>query len=245
MKVYFKRVLPYATMFHPSTFHHRLYLNRVSPILLDIMYALAARRCEDACFLSTLPDTPAYGRGEAFADRAHRSARHFLDQRSKWADDEARCSRGTWEETELVQALYLLSVYFSLRQPGTSAFYLDAAINILRPTSSATLPLSPRLGLGTIEHLTLSEARSRTFWMLVLSDLCTAADGRPRRVQDHEMYNIPLPGGEAGWVRWGGAASGGREGGRREGMAVGTGTWAEEEGQVGEFGNVIRIVGRD
>ncbi len=250
-------MIPYAAMFHPPTFHHRFYLNRISPLLLDIIHALSAMFCTDPTFLSTYSiDTPAHSRGEPFVDRAHRSARHMLDQRSNWSEEETRLNRGTWEETEFVQSLYLLSVYFTTSrqtQRTLGSFYLDSALSILRPTSAATLPPpASHLGLSNTEYLTMMEARHRSFWLCVLSDLSSMGSnsisnfnsgGRTkRRVADHELYNIPLPGSEAGWVRWGGTGSGGREMGRRDGMAIGTGNWLGEEGQVGELGYALRIV---
>lgn len=78
--------------------------------------------------------------------------------------------------------------------------------------------------------------------MLVLQDLCAAANGRPRRLMDHEVYNIPLPGDEALWERWGGGGTLGRDGVKRDGLAVGTGNWPGAEGQVGELGHVLRVV---
>jgi hypothetical protein len=193
------------------------------------------------------PNHPPFLRGEAFAERAHSAAERLLKIRRSWSDEEARRDRGTWEETELVQASCLLSIYFALlRQPSLALFYLDISISILRPTSSATLaPPANHLGLSSTEYLTLMECRNRTFWLVVLHDLCAAANGRPRRLMDHEMYNIPLPGGESYWVRWGGAASGAREPARRDGLASGTGTWAGDEGAVGELGHVLRIVSDD
>jgi hypothetical protein len=98
------------------------------------------------------------------------------------------------------------------------------------------------LGLSSIEYFTLTESRNRTFWLIVLHDLCAAANGRPRRLLDYEMYNIPLPGSETHWTRWGGVASGGREPGRRDSLAPGTGNWVGDEGNVGELGHVLRIV---
>jgi hypothetical protein len=243
--VFFRRAPPFGAMFHPATFQHRLYLNQVSPILLDAIYAFSARLCDNPSFLATLPPNhPPFLRGEAFAERAHSAAERLLKIRRSWSDEEARRDRGTWEETELVQASCLLSIYFALlRQPSLALFYLDISISILRPTSSATLaPPANHLGLSSTEYLTLMECRNRTFWLVVLHDLCAAANGRPRRLMDHEMYNIPLPGGESYWVRWGGAASGAREPARRDGLAPGTGTWAGDEGAVGELGHVLRIV---
>ena len=78
--------------------------------------------------------------------------------------------------------------------------------------------------------------------MLVLHDLCAAANGRPRRLMDHEVYNIPLPGDEGQWERWGGGGSLARDGARRDGLAVGTGNWGGSEGQIGELGHVLRVV---
>ena len=231
--VFFKRVLPYAAMFHLPTFHHRLYLDRVSPLLLECIYALASRFCEQPTFLSAFPpETPVFTRVDEFAERAHRCARQAVDP-------------GTWEETECAQALLLLSVYFSAashRQIPLGKLYLDAALGVLRPTSCATLPPpSSELGLGTVEYLTLMEARHRTFWMIMMQDSSSAADGRgrPRRALDEEVCNIPLPGGEAGWTRWGG---GGREMGRRDGMVAGSGNSVGEDSAVGEFGHLLRMV---
>ena len=230
-------------MFHLPTFYHRLYLNRVSPLLLDVIYALASRFHHDPLFLTSLPiDTPAHARGQCFAERAHRCARRVVDQRASSPVDHGRHDQGTWEETELAQAFYLLGVYFSCtRQITTATYYLDAAIAIVRPKSSAS-PSSSQLGLGTVEYLTLKEARYRTFWLIVLSDLSGAVFAQKRRLSSQELDQFPLPGGEAGWARWGGAVADGRERGRRDGMVVASGNRSDEEGQVGELGHLLRIV---
>lgn len=238
-------MLPYSAMFHLPTFNHRLYLNRVSPLLLDVIYAISSRLSENTTFISSFAaETPSYARGEILAERANQCARHTIDQRAVLSVDDKRLNPGTWEETEFAQALCLLCVYFtSTRQPGLASFYLDSAINILRPTPSATLsPPANNLGISTVEYLTLMEARHRTFWMIMMQDLSSPAEGKSRRIQDHEIYNIPLPSEEAHWARYGGGAVEGRETGRRDGMAAGTGSWGGEEGQIGEFGYVMRIV---
>lgn len=231
-------------MFHGPTFQYRLFVGRTSPLLLDAIYALAAHLCRSPALVVTIPpSTPLWARGNVFADRANRSAKHLIDLRSKWEEEERRLDRGTWEETEFVQAIYLLSVYYvSAREPALGFYFLHVAIDILRPTSTATLPRPNGQGLSAIEYATLGECRNRTFWMLVLHDLCAAANGRPRRLMDHELYNMPLPGDEALWERRGGLASGGRDMGRRDGLAVGTGNWLGAEGQIGEFGHVLRVV---
>ena len=59
---------------------------------------------------------------------------------------------------------------------------------------------------------------------------------------DHELYNVPLPGDENQWDRWGGGGSSGREGSKRDCLAPGTGNWLGEEGLIGEFGHVLRVV---
>ncbi|WVQ81187.1 hypothetical protein IAT38_003309 [Cryptococcus sp. DSM 104549] len=242
--IFLKRCMPLATMLHPPTFHYRLYLNQVSPLLLDIMYALAARLCENPLFLSTFPPShPPWQRGELFALRAHRAAESLLDQRRGWNDDARRADQGTWHETELAQACYLLSVYFtSLREAKLGAFYLDAGLEIIRPASQGFIPPpAGHPGLTAVEYATHGESRNRTFWALVMHDLCAAANGRPRRLSEGELGAVPLPGSESLWVRWGGGAAGG-EPGRRDGLIPGTGNWIGEEGMVGEMGNVIRIL---
>ena len=232
-------------MIHPPTFYYRFYLSRVSPLLLDAMYAFVAHLSTNPKFLSTLsPNTPTWARGEAFAERARHSAKRMISLRASWSEEERRLDRGTWEETEFTQALFLLSFYFvATRQSSLGLYFLDVAIEILRPASTATVPPpSPLLNLSPIEYSTLMEARNRTFWLLVLDDLCAAANGRPRILMDHEIYNVPLPGDETQWERWGGGGSSGRETARRDGLALGTGNWQGEEGLVGELGHVLRIV---
>ena len=235
-------------MLHGPTFNYRLFLGRTSPLLLDAIYALSAHLCTNPVFLSTISaSVPTWARGEVFAERAHHTAKRLIDVRASMTEEEKRLDKGTWEETEFVQALYLLSVYYaSVRQTSLGLYFLDVAIDILRPASTASLvPPPTHLGLSTIDYLTLMECRNRTFWMLVLHDLCAAANGRPRRLLDHELYNVPLPGDESQWDRWGGGGSSGREGSRRDGLAVGTGTWVGEEGQIGELGHVLRIVSEE
>lgn len=278
-------------MFHRTTFQHRLYLGQVSPILLDMMYAFASRLSEHPALLTSLssPQQPAYSRGELFAERAHSSLKRALSIRSSWSEEAKAHDRGTYEETELIQAMFLASVYYSTLPNARSTptpnshstsnassgsgssssvlgmYYLDLCISFLRPTSSATLPPpAVHLQISTAEYLTLMEMRHRTFWLIVLHDLCISStatatatahsepnpsqDGgientsRARRLADHEIYNIPLPGDETLWNRFGGVSANGRDCGRREGLAVGTGNWMGEEGAVGEMGHVLRIV---
>ncbi|KAK4685553.1 hypothetical protein P7C73_g4594, partial [Tremellales sp. Uapishka_1] len=243
--IFFKRVQPYGALLHSPTFHHRLFLNRVSPLLLDVIYAFSARLSENPTFLASLPpEQPPWLRGEAFADRAKASIERIVDIRRRWSEEERRLDRGTWEETEFAQALCLLSIYTTcLRQIQLGLFYLDLGLSILRPTGAGSLiPPSMNLGLPSIEYQTLAEIRSRTFWFLVLEDIFAAAHGRPRRLSEQEMCNVPLPASEVHWVRYGGGAAGGREPGRRDGIAPGSGNWKGEEGMVGELGYTIRIL---
>ncbi|WWD21259.1 hypothetical protein CI109_105743 [Kwoniella shandongensis] len=243
--IFFKRCLPLSVMLHAPTFHYRLYLNQVSPILLDMIYAIASRLCENPAFLATFPAGHApHLRGELFARRAHSAAERLIEMRKIWNEEERRMDRGTWQETELAQASYLLSIYFScLKQPKIGLFYLDSGIDILRPTSKAYIPPpAPHLGLNAVEYTTLMETRNRTFWMFVFHDLCAAANGRPRRLSEADLGNIPLPGTEVGWARWGGSGIGGREPGRRDGLVPLSGNWPGDEGRIGEFGQVIRIL---
>ncbi|OCF78879.1 hypothetical protein I204_00823 [Kwoniella mangroviensis CBS 8886] len=243
--IFFRRCAPLSTMFHASTFHYRLYMNQVSPILLDIIYAFASRLCENPNFVSTFsPSQPAHLRGETFIHRAHGAAQRMIEVRKTWNEEERRMDRGTWQETELAQACYLLSVYFScLRQPKIGMFYLDSGLDILRsPSLDYIPPPATHLKLNSIEYNTLMEIRIRTFWSLVFHDLCAAANGRPRRFSESELGNIPLPSNESQWARWGGNAIGGREPGRRDGLKPGSGNWPGEEGQIGELGHVLRIL---
>lgn len=221
-------------------------MRQTSPVLLDMMYALAARHCNHANLIAALPPTqPSCLRGDAFAERANIAAKQFLHLRSTWNQAQRDYDRGTFEETEFAQALYLLSIYYSaLDHHSLSDFFFDEAIAILHPSSSATLTPPPaRLPISHSEHLTLTEIRHRTFWLIVLHDLTSAsANNRQRRLQDHEIYNIPLPGDEALWMRYGAEGRSGEDRGRRDGIAVATGSWDGEEGAVGELGHVIRVV---
>lgn len=171
------------------------------------MYAFAARLCENPFFLQTFPPNhPSHLRGELFALRAHRSAENLIQQRNAWSEETRRADRGSWQETELAQAAYLLSVYFTcLHEPKLGLFYLDAGVDIM-------------------------ECRTRTFWAFVLHDLCAASNGRPRKFGEADLGAIPLPGTEAHWARWGGGGIGGREPGRRDGLVAGTGNWLGEDG---------------
>ncbi|WVR08862.1 hypothetical protein IAU60_005921 [Kwoniella sp. DSM 27419] len=243
--IFFKRCPPLSTMFHPSTFHYRHYLNQISPILLDTIYAFAARLCDNPAFVATYPpQQPAHLRGEPFVARAHAAAQRMVEMRKSWTEEERRMDRGTWQETELAQSAYLLSIYFTcLRQPKIGLFYLDSGIDILRPTASAYVPQpATHLGLSPMDYNTLKETRTRTFWLLVFHDLCAGANGRSRRLAENDVGNIPLPGNELHWSRWGGNAIGGREPGRRDGLHPGSGSWSGEEGQIGELGHVLRIL---
>ncbi|WWC90977.1 uncharacterized protein L201_005916 [Kwoniella dendrophila CBS 6074] len=245
LDIFFKRCAPLSMMFHSPTFHYRLYMNQVSPILLDVIYAFASRLCENPTFLSTFsPSQPSHLRGESFVHRAHGAAQRMIEIRKSWNEEETRMDRGTWQETELAQACYLLSIYFScLRQPKIGLFYLDSGIDILRSTNQAYIPPpASHLNLNAMEYNTLMETRTRTFWLLVFHDLCAAANGRPRRFNESDFGNIPLPASESLWSRWGGSAVGGREPGRRDGLKPGTGNWPGEEGQIGELGHILRIL---
>ena len=232
-------------MFHPPTFHYRLHLNRVSTVLLDSIYALAARFCDHAMFLSTFPaDTPASARGQAFADRAHLSARHMIEQRASGSNPYGENDRASWEETEFAQALYLLSVYFTcIRRTSIGQFYLDSAYGVLRHVSSgSTAHLADQSGLDEIDYLTLMESQRRTLWMVVIHDFVAVAEGRPKSVHDREIYHVSLPGGESQWARWGGSSAEGHILRRRHGIKGRDGNWPGTEGQVEELGYLIRIV---
>lgn len=244
--VFFHRVQPYGAMLHRPTFMHRLFMRQTSPILLDMMYALAARHSNHVNLLAAMvPGRPACLRGEVFAERANVAAKQFLHLRGGWNQAQRDYDRGTFEETEFAQALYLLSIYYSaFDHHALSDYFFDEAVAILHPSSAATLTPPPsRLPISHSEHLTLTEVRHRTFWLIVLHDLTSAsALNRGRRLLDHEIYNIPLPGDEAHWVRYGAEGRVGDDRGRRDGIAVGTGDWGGEEGAVGELGHVIRVV---
>jgi hypothetical protein len=233
-------------MLHRPTFLNRLYTRQVSPVLLDMVYAMAARHCTQPALMTSMPASkPAYLRGEAFAERANLAAKQYLHMRSAWSRSQRDFDKGTYEETEFVQALYLLSIHYSaLDHPALADYFFDQAVGILHPSSSATVnPPHSRIPMSPSEYLTLTEVRHRTFWMVLLHDLTsTAASNRPRRLQDHEIYNIPLPGDEAHWLRYGAESRTGEDRGRRDGIAVGTGNWEGEEGAVGEIGHVIRVV---
>lgn len=232
-------------MLHVPTFLHRHYLNRVSPILLDAIYTMAARLIETESFVSAFPaSVPNHLRGQTFADRCRANIDRIVEMRQHWSEEDHRLDSGTWDETEFVQSCILMSCYFnSTRQPRLGLYYLDVALSVLRPSNSGLLPPpSARLNLSTPEFHTLAEVRNRTFWMGMIQDVCSSAGGRPRRMMDHELANVPLPGYEVYWYRYGGMASGGREPGRRDSITPGTGNWHSEEGAVGEFGHIMRIM---
>jgi hypothetical protein len=245
--VFFHHVQPYAAMVHRPTFLTRLYTRQVSPVLLDMMYALGARHCTQPALLASMPASkPAYLRGEVFAERANLAAKQCLHIRASWTRLQRDFDRGTYEETEFVQALYLLSIHYSgLDHPALADYFFEEAVAIIHPSPSSTINPPPnRLAISSSEYHTLTEIRHRTFWMVLLHDLTsTAAGNRPRRLHDHEIYNIPLPGDEASWLRYGAESRSGADRGRRDGIAVGTGNWEGEEGAVGEIGHVIRVVG--
>lgn len=232
-------------MFHPATFYHRYYLGRTSPMLLDAMYTIGARLCDNQAFVSAYPATvPGHLRGQVFAERCRANLERIIEMRRHWTEEERQLDQGTWDETECAQSALLLSVFYnSVRQPRLGLYYLDFAISVLSPNSQGAIPPpSPRLNLTTPEYFTLAEVRNRTFWLCVVGDICSAASGRRRHVQDHDIANVPLPGPEMHWARWGGMAAGGREPGRRDCLTVGTGNWHSEEGQVGELGHIMRIL---
>lgn len=232
-------------MLHVPTFMHRQYLGQVSPILMDAIYALAARLCEHPAFVSAFPASmPSHLRGKPFADRCSANLDRIVEMRNRWTEEDHQMDSGTWEETEFVQSALILSVYFtSTRQPRLGLFYLDVALSVLRPGANGLLPPpSARLNLSTHEFYTLAEVRNRSFWLCVMGDILPAASGRRRTIRDHEFANVSLPGPEMYWTRYGGMASNGREPLRRDCLAVGTGNWHSEEGQVGEIGHIIRIL---
>lgn len=233
-------------MLHVPTFMHRQYLGLVSPILMDAIYALAARLCDHPAFVSAFPaSVPPHLRGKPFADRCCANLDRIIEMRHRWTEEDHQMDSGTWEETEFVQSALVLSVYFtSTRQPRLGLFYLDVALSVLRPSGPSGLlpPPSARLNLSTHEYFTLAEVRKRTFWLCVMGDILPAACGRRRTIRDHEFANVSLPGPEMYWTRYGGMASNGREPLRRDCLTVGTGNWHSEEGQVGEIGHIIRIL---
>jgi hypothetical protein len=124
--VFIHRSPPYASLLHKPTFFHRLYSGSVSPVLLDAIYAFSARHCANPTFLaSLLPDQPSWARGEAFADRGRASIDQIIEVRRTWSDEERQADRGTWAETELAQALCILSCHAAcLRQPRLSLYWL-------------------------------------------------------------------------------------------------------------------------
>lgn len=240
-----RRTPAYACMFHAPTFHHRLYLNRVQPFLLDALYAMGARLCDNPTFVKTFsPDTPSHKRGLVFADRCRANLDHVIEVRQRWSDEERKMDQGTWEETEFVQSCIIMSMlYNSNRDARVGFYYLDVAVSVLRPGANGQLaPPSSRLNLTTAEFFTMVEIRNRTLWLIVLQDICAVASGHPRRLSDAELAHIPLPGPEMYWQRYGGMAANGREPGRRDTITVGTGNWHSEEGQVGELGHIVRIL---
>lgn len=217
-------------MFHPPTFHHRLYLSKTSSLLLDAIYAYSARICTSPALVACYKDEPSWQRGEVFAGRAHKRAESVVAAqrvrmfRRAGGSEDGEQGRDAWTDLEEIQAFTILSIYFAcLRQPTLALFYLDTAITLLRPILS-----SPT------EDKTLEESRNRTFWLISLHDLCAAANGRPRRVEEREMAGVGLPGMESDWVRYGG-----REG-KKGTLRLGGG----EEGEVGELGHVLRIVSK-
>ncbi|KLT38823.1 hypothetical protein CC85DRAFT_305607 [Cutaneotrichosporon oleaginosum] len=245
LDIAFRRTPAYACMFHAPTFHHRWYLNRVQPFLLDALYALGARLCDNPAFVKAYPpDTPTHKRGLVFADRCRANLDHVIEVRQRWSDEERKMDQGTWEETEFVQSCVLLSMlYNSNREARLGFYYLDVAVAVMRPGTNGQLhPPSPRLNLNTSEFFTMAEIRNRTLWLIVLQDICAVASGHPRRLSDPEIAHIPLPGAEMYWQRFGGMAANGREPGRRDTITVGSGNWHSEEGQVGELGHIVRIL---
>lgn len=240
--VFFDRLPPFSTMFHPPTFYHRHYLGLVPSYLLDAIFALSARLSDDHKLIpADIPDAPVWSRGEAFAERAQFAIEKRVEERRSWSEEDRRRDIGTWEETEFAQANCLLSFYHTcLRSPRLALTHMDIGIATLHPT----IRLSPpsQYGLSPLEQHTLRETRSRTLWILFLHDCCAAANGRPRRLLDHEMRGIPLPGNEAAWTRWGGAGAGRTEPRRRDGLEYETGDWPGEDGEIGEIGHVLRIV---
>ena len=193
-------------MFHSPTFHHRLYLSKVSPALLYAIYAISAHLCKNSSFLAQLPT---HRRGLAFAERTDTLTKEVLARASEKND-----FAGSWEETEIAQALLLLSVVFGNHHRSP---YLDMAMDVLCAGSA-----SPTLGRrdGTeIECQTHEKTRQRTFWIISIHRLC-ATLGSPKA-------NVPLPGRDDEWERNGG--------GKHEGLS-------SPDGTIGEMGHAIRIV---
>ena len=241
--VFFSRVHPYAAMIHPASFHHRLFLGASSPILLDAMYALAAHLSAHPAMVEAFPpNTPQWARGEAFAERAHQMASRVIDLRLAWSDDEIARDKGTWEETEFVQALVLLGVYYSsTRQVQLSQKLLDIALDILHPTPDGTMaPPSSLLGPGP-DFATVAECRVRAFWMIALHDFQDSVNSRSRRVHSQVLYSLPLPGDELQWERFGGNQRSTREPGHRQGLTI-SGAWPQGPEAVGELGHLLRIL---
>lgn len=210
------------------------------------MYAFGARLSENPAFIGAYPpEVPSHQRGRVFAERGRASLDRIIEARRSWTEEERKADSGTWEETEFIAACMMLSMFFNaIREARIGFFYLDVSLAVLRSSPTGQIPAPPnsRLNLPTAEYFTLTEVRNRTFWLVVICDICSTASGRPRRVTDAELSAVPLPGPELYWSRFGGMAINGREPGRRDSVQVGSGNWHSEEGQVGELGHVVRIL---
>jgi len=91
--------------------------------------------------------------------------------------------------------------------------------------------------LSTNEQMvaTLVETRRRITWMLYLADVTAATNGRSRRLHDHDLAGITLPGAEAGWNRHGSYRT-------PKARATFAASSPDEQLDVGEFGHIVRIV---
>ena len=71
--------------------------------------------------------------------------------------------------------------------------------------------------------------------MLYLADVTAATNGRSRRLHDHDLAGITLPGAEAGWNRHGSYRT-------PKARATFAASSPDEQLDVGEFGHIVRIV---
>lgn len=230
-------------MFHTPTFYDRLYRNVVSPVLLDCMYAMSARYATSPAFLACFgPKTPPHLRAIPFIDRARSGLDRLLTAYRYQTPEEQVRNAGTWEETETVQACVIFSLYLVLAiQTTLGLYYADTAREMLALTPAGLVPVpTAPMGLSKLEHLTLLEARNRTYWAMSWLQKCWIAVGRPKEV--HSDGAVPLPGAESWWSRFGGSSAVEDVMRRRDSLTQKIGDWPGEEGQVGELGYVMRIV---
>ena len=231
-------------MFHIPTFYDRLYRGHISPVLLDCMYAMSCRYATTPNFVACFPaKAPPHTRAQPFADRARSGLDRILAARRNLSPEDIAQQAGTWEETEVAQSCIVFSLYLSLAMQTTlGLYYADTAQDILALTPAGLVPApTAPMGLSKTEHITLLEARNRTYWCMSWQQKCWIALGRPRAVPSDG--NVPLPGPEAWWARFGGSSC--AETGvirRRDSLRERLGDWSGEEGAVGELGYVMRIV---